>query len=97
MCHLIKLACDTCGGKRFVIPDHEKCSKCNGEKVLKDSKIFTLDIERGAKWGDNITFFGEVNFYTPPANGEGRPNARYSDRRSHISSPTEERRDSFPA
>lgn len=57
----IVLVCDTCNGKCYVIPDADKCPKCNGEKVVKDSKIFTLDIEKGAKFGDTITFYGEAD------------------------------------
>eukprot|EP01127_Copromyxa_protea_P004619 TRINITY_DN1446_c0_g1_i5.p1 TRINITY_DN1446_c0_g1~~TRINITY_DN1446_c0_g1_i5.p1 ORF type:complete len:209 (-),score=50.74 TRINITY_DN1446_c0_g1_i5:368-994(-) len=53
--------CDACGGKCYVIPDNEKCEKCNGEKVVKDPKIVTVDIERGMKWGDDITFYGEAD------------------------------------
>jgi len=54
-------ACDVCNGKCFVIPEGEKCAKCNGDKVVKDAKIFTLDIERGMKWGEQITFYGEAD------------------------------------
>jgi len=58
--------CDACAGKCYVIPDTEKCKKCSGDKVVKDSKIYTVDIERGMKWGDSVTFYGEAD-QTPGA------------------------------
>jgi DnaJ family protein A protein 2 len=37
--------CSGCDGKKFVIPDAEKCEGCQGEKVIKDSKILNIVCE----------------------------------------------------
>ena len=38
-----QVICSGCEGKKFVIPDSEKCEGCQGNKVVKDSsKIVTV-------------------------------------------------------
>eukprot|EP01126_Amoeba_proteus_P060689 TRINITY_DN805_c0_g1_i10.p1 TRINITY_DN805_c0_g1~~TRINITY_DN805_c0_g1_i10.p1 ORF type:complete len:410 (-),score=81.88 TRINITY_DN805_c0_g1_i10:170-1399(-) len=56
-----QVGCSTCQGKCYIIPENEKCPICRGEKLIKDSKVFTVDIERGMTYGDNITFYGEAD------------------------------------
>jgi len=62
--------CDTCQGKCFVIPESDKCATCKGEKVVKDPKIYTLEIEKGMKHGDTITFYGEADQYPGVITGD---------------------------
>eukprot|EP01126_Amoeba_proteus_P060698 TRINITY_DN805_c0_g2_i3.p1 TRINITY_DN805_c0_g2~~TRINITY_DN805_c0_g2_i3.p1 ORF type:complete len:331 (-),score=70.96 TRINITY_DN805_c0_g2_i3:92-1084(-) len=54
-------ACPTCNGKCYYIPERERCPHCAGEQLIKDSKVFTVEIERGMKYGEKITFYGEAD------------------------------------
>jgi len=54
-----QMPCSECNGKGEVIPDSDKCEKCNGMKVVRDSKIITVEIQRGMKWNEAISFYGE--------------------------------------
>jgi DnaJ-class molecular chaperone len=49
--------CTKCGGKGIIFK--EKCSKCHGHKVLKEDKTLTVEVEKGMKDREKITFKGE--------------------------------------
>jgi len=51
--------CPVCKGKGEVIPPGDQCDKCKGQKVVRESKEIEVDIERGMKWGEAISFYGE--------------------------------------
>jgi len=51
--------CPVCKGKGEVIPPGDQCDKCKGQKVVRESKELEVDIERGMKWGEAISFYGE--------------------------------------
>jgi DnaJ family protein A protein 2 len=51
--------CSECQGTGQAIPEADRCTKCNAQKVLRDAKIVEVDIEPGMKWGDAISFYGE--------------------------------------
>ena len=51
------MTCDRCGGKGKVIK--EKCAKCQGEKVIDEQVELDVEIERGAKEGEELVFEGE--------------------------------------
>lgn len=53
--------CHSCQGKGQVIPDKDKCKKCNGEKTIKDKKTIEVFVVRGMKHGERITFNGEAD------------------------------------
>jgi len=52
-------ACSICSGKGEVIPDSEKCPKCGGDKVVRDAKVITVEVTRGMKWNEALSFYGE--------------------------------------
>lgn len=51
--------CDRCRGKGETIPDKDLCGSCHGNKVVDETKIITVDIQRGMKWGEALVFYGE--------------------------------------
>jgi DnaJ family protein A protein 2 len=51
--------CSQCNGRGEVIPVADQCTKCKGQKVVREDKILTVEIEPGMKWGQAISFFGE--------------------------------------
>lgn len=52
-----QVTCDRCGGRGSVIA--RKCSKCNGEKILKEMNKLEIELERGTKEGEELVFEGE--------------------------------------
>lgn len=55
----MQVQCKNCGGKGTAIKPEDRCTKCNGEQVVKDKKIFEIPIEKGMKKGDSVAFRGE--------------------------------------
>jgi len=53
--------CSQCGGKGEVIPDQDRCDKCYGNKVVREAKVITVEIQRGMKWNEAISFYGEAD------------------------------------
>lgn len=53
--------CNDCNGKGKTIPDSLRCKKCNGNQVIPESKVLSVDIEKGMKEGDKISFHGEAD------------------------------------
>jgi DnaJ family protein A protein 2 len=55
----MQVPCQTCNGKGSNLKPEDRCTKCNGEQLLKDKKVFEVVVERGAKRGDHVAFTGE--------------------------------------
>jgi len=51
--------CSACKGRGEVIPPGDQCEKCKGQKVLREAKEIEVEIEKGMKWGEAISFYGE--------------------------------------
>ncbi len=51
--------CNECNGKGKIIPDALRCKRCNGQQVLPEAKVVTVDIDKGMRNGEKITFAGE--------------------------------------
>jgi DnaJ family protein A protein 2 len=62
--------CSGCEGKKFVVPEADKCTTCQGNKVVKDSKILTVDIEPGMQAGQQISFYGESDQFPDTITGD---------------------------
>lgn len=69
------IVCSACEGKKFVVPEEDRCEGCNGEKVVKDSKILTVEIEPGMQWGQQLSFYGESDQF--PDTVTGKKNQRF--------------------
>lgn len=55
----MQAACPACSGKGSSLKPEDRCKGCNGEQVVKDKKIFEVNIDKGMKRGDAVTFTGE--------------------------------------
>lgn len=51
--------CDNCEGQGEIIKEGGQCKKCKGKKVLKDVKVFDIEVPKGAPNGEKIVLFGE--------------------------------------
>jgi DnaJ family protein A protein 2 len=48
--------CRACGGEGNVIKPKDRCKKCNGDKIVKETKILDVFINKGMQHGQKITF-----------------------------------------
>ncbi|MCR5050880.1 MAG: molecular chaperone DnaJ [Paludibacteraceae bacterium] len=55
----VQSECDTCHGEGRIIKN--KCPKCNGEGVLRDEEIITINIPAGVMGGMQLTIPGKGN------------------------------------
>ena len=51
--------CDQCMRKGEIIDPKDRCKLCKGKKVVKETKIIEVEIDRGMQVGKRITFAGE--------------------------------------
>uniref|UniRef100_A0A7S4IEX5 Uncharacterized protein n=1 Tax=Vannella robusta TaxID=1487602 RepID=A0A7S4IEX5_9EUKA len=51
--------CDDCNRKGEIIDPKDRCKACKGKKTVKESKIIEVEIDRGMREGQKITFSGE--------------------------------------
>jgi len=54
-----QVGCNVCHGKGEVIPAGDQCDKCKAQKVIRETKSIDVEIERGLKWGEALSFYGE--------------------------------------
>jgi DnaJ family protein A protein 2 len=59
MIQQMQTTCPTCQGKGTSIKAEDRCTTCNGEQVTKEKKIFEVNVDKGMKRGDHVTFVGE--------------------------------------
>ena len=55
----VQAECDTCHGEGQIIKN--KCPKCNGEGVIRDEEIITINIPAGVAAGMQLTMQGKGN------------------------------------
>ncbi|XP_053600125.1 dnaJ homolog subfamily A member 2-like [Plodia interpunctella] len=51
--------CPTCHGQGEIINEKDRCPKCKGKKVLNETKILEVHIEKGMRENQKIYFRGE--------------------------------------
>ena len=51
--------CDACDRKGEIIDPKDRCKECKGKKVVKETKIIEVEIDKGMEEGKRITFSGE--------------------------------------
>jgi DnaJ family protein A protein 2 len=59
MMQQMQTQCPTCKGEGSTIKPEDRCGGCKGSKVLQEKKILEVNIEKGMKHGDKITFSRE--------------------------------------
>lgn len=55
----LQTTCSTCRGKREVIDPKDCCKKCEGAKVVQETKVIEVQIDKGMADGQTIKFSGE--------------------------------------
>merc|ERR1712147_225998 len=59
MVQQVQRVCPDCAGEGEVIDPRKKCKDCNGKKVVEEKKILEVQVDKGMKEGQKITFRGE--------------------------------------
>ncbi|XP_063951808.1 dnaJ homolog subfamily A member 2-like [Lytechinus pictus] len=59
MVQQMQSTCPDCRGEGERINEKDRCKKCNGMKVNKESKILEVHVDKGMREGQKITFRGE--------------------------------------
>lgn len=59
MSNLCMLHMHACAGE--VINEKDRCRKCEGHKVCKETKLLEVHVDKGMKHGQKITFSGEAD------------------------------------
>lgn len=54
--------CRTCNSSGKVIPDKDKCTHCKGSCIIKNIEEFTIDIPKGSRNNETITFTGKGDY-----------------------------------
>lgn len=50
-----------CAREGEVINEKDRCRKCEGHKVCKETKLLEVHVDKGMKHGQKITFSGEAD------------------------------------
>lgn len=50
-----------CARAGEVINEKDRCRKCEGHKVCKETKLLEVHVDKGMKHGQKITFSGEAD------------------------------------
>jgi len=59
MVQQVQRVCPDCAGDGELIDARKKCKECNGKKVCEEKKILEVQVDKGMKEGQKITFRGE--------------------------------------
>jgi len=59
MVQQVQRVCPDCQGEGEIIDAKNRCKKCSGKKVLEETKILEVHVNKGMMDGERITFRGE--------------------------------------
>lgn len=59
MIQQLQQPCPACKQTGEIIPDKDRCKACDGKKVVQESKVLEVNIEKGAENGDKIVMYRE--------------------------------------
>nr|XP_039274580.1 dnaJ homolog subfamily A member 1-like [Styela clava] len=59
MVQQIQSMCRECDGQGERINARDRCKQCNGKKIIKESKILEVHVDKGMSEGQKVTFHGE--------------------------------------
>ncbi|CAG2101413.1 unnamed protein product [Medioppia subpectinata] len=51
--------CDDCGGQGEVVNERDRCRTCNGKRVTNETKILEVNVDKGMRDEQKVTFRGE--------------------------------------
>jgi DnaJ family protein A protein 2 len=61
MMQRMEAACNDCGGRGETIAEKDKCMKCKAKKVNAEEIELEVNVDRGMKSGQKVTFRGKAN------------------------------------
>jgi len=70
MIQRMQMECDRCGGKGEVIPESSKCGVCRATGLKKETKVLSVDIQRGMKHNEKIVFNEEGDQHPDVISGD---------------------------
>ncbi|CAA7403575.1 unnamed protein product [Spirodela intermedia] len=59
MTERVQHACHECGGSGILPSEEDRCPRCEGRRITRETKVREVVIERGMKDGQRIVFHGE--------------------------------------
>jgi len=59
MMQQIQSVCNTCNGEGEMINERDRCKVCKGKKVVNETKVLEVHVDKGMKDGQKIFFRGE--------------------------------------
>lgn len=62
--------CSTCHGTGNVFRPKDKCKKCQGKRVIEETKILEFDIEKGSRSGESVILQKESDEYPGKETGD---------------------------
>jgi len=61
MVQQMQQTCPDCNGEGEIINAKDRCKGCNGKKVSNERKVLEVNIDKGMKDGQHVTFSGEAD------------------------------------
>ncbi|KAF4531348.1 hypothetical protein B566_EDAN019428 [Ephemera danica] len=59
MSQQIQSRCSDCAGEGEVISDKDRCNTCKGKKVVNETKVLEVHVDKGMREGQKIYLRGE--------------------------------------
>eukprot|EP00667_Euglena_gracilis_P011337 EG_transcript_11579 len=59
MVQQMQTTCSTCKGEGVSVAPQDRCTACNGNRVVQEKKILEVQVDKGMKHNDKITFSRE--------------------------------------
>ncbi|KAF2099793.1 DnaJ-domain-containing protein [Rhizodiscina lignyota] len=59
MIQRFQTVCPDCQGEGEIIRDRDRCKQCQGKKTIIERKVLHVNVDRGVKSGQKITFYGD--------------------------------------
>ena len=61
MVQQIQSVCSDCGGRGETIPEADRCKECRGKKLVPETKVIEVPIDKGMRGGQQVRMGGEGN------------------------------------
>jgi DnaJ family protein A protein 2 len=62
MIQQMQTSCSACKGEGVVVSDKDRCQACRGNGVVSERKVLQVEVEKGMKHGQKITFREEGDY-----------------------------------
>ena len=61
MVQRMQQTCPDCSGEGQIINPKDRCKGCHGQKIMPERKVLEVNVDRGMKEGQTVTFPGEAD------------------------------------